>query len=335
MKNEKEVLLGLYKKSKDVLESKRAHAVLLVKQGRSIKEVAEICFVDEDTVRNWVAKWDEENEVKDAPRTGASLKLTKEIKQEIIELVDENNPQNHGLFVTSWDCSELRIYLQQRFNVAVCNEQIRKLLKRNNFNWRKLNYKFIKADEEKRKDFLEDFKDFHDDISQTTLIFQDEMASKLHPNKGYIWTREEKPFIETECSHEKTYIVGGVSPTSGETFTLTNEKFNSLIFIQYLKLLLNSIDGEITLVLDNSPVHHSKIVNQFVDKNPRLNRMFLPEYSPDLNPKENFWNYLRKKFLNNKVFKTVGEMASGVLEFIKKIPKEIVKKICSYDYLLR
>ena len=332
MKNEKEVLLGLYKSSR---ESMRAHTVLLIKEGKSISEVAKLFYVDEDTVRNWVAKWNEENEVKDASRTGASLKLTKEIETEIIELVDENNPENHGMIATAWDCNELRIYLQQRFNVAVCNEQIRKLLKRNNFNWRKLNYKFIKADEEKRNSFLEDFKEFHDDISQTTLIFQDEMASKLHPNKGYIWTREGKPFIETECSHEKTYIVGGVSPTTGETFTLTNEKFNSLIFIQYLKLLLNSVDGEITLVLDNSPVHHSKIVNQFVDNNKRLNRMFLPEYSPDLNPKENFWNYVRKKFLNNKVFKTVEEMSRGVMEFIKKIPREVVKKICSYDYLLR
>ena len=335
MKNEKEVLLNLYKKSKDILESKRAHAVLLVKSGRKISDVAEIFFVDEDTVRNWVTKWDEENETKDAPRTGASLKLTEEIEKEIVFLVGENNPEVHGMFCSSWDCSELKIYLQRQFNAAVCIEQIRKILKRNNFNWRKLNYKFINADEEKRKDFLEDFKEFHDDISQTTLIFQDEMASKLHPNKGYIWTREEKPFIETECSHEKTYIVGGVSPTSGETFTLTNEKFNSLIFVQYLKLLLNSVDGEITLVLDNSPVHHSKIVNQFVDNNKRLNRIFLPEYSPDLNPKENFWNYLRKKFLNNKIFKTTEEMAEAVKEFIKKIPREVVKKICSYDYLLR
>lgn len=332
MKNEKEVLLSLYKSSK---ESMRAHAVLLVKEGKSINEVAKLFYVDEDTVRNWVAKWDEENEVKDAPRTGASLKLTKEIEQEIVFLVEENNPENHGMFATSWDCSELRIYLQDKYFFKISNEQIRKLLKRNNFNWRKLNYKFVNADEEKRKSFLSDFKQFHDDISQTTLIFQDEMASKLHPNKGCIWTREKKPFIETECSHQKTYIVGGVSPTIGETFTLTNEKFNSVIFIQYLKLLLEDIDGEITLVLDNSPVHHSKIVNQFFDNNPRLNRIFLPEYSPDFNPKENFWNYLRKKFLNNKVFKTVAEMAEAVKEFIKKIPKEVVKKICSYNYLLR
>jgi transposase len=332
MKNEKEVLLNLYKSSR---ESMRAHAILLVKEGKSISEVAEIFFVDEDTVRNWVDKWNEEQKVKDAPRSGASLKLTKEIEMEIIQLVEENNPQIHGMFTTTWDCNELRIYLQEKYFLKISNEQIRKLLKRNKFNWRKLNYKFVNADEEKRNAFLSDFKEFHDDISQTTLIFQDEMASKLHPNKGYIWTREEKPFIETECSHEKTYIIGGVSPMSGETFTLTNEKFNSLVFIQYLKLLLENIEGEITIVQDNSPVHHSKIVNQFFDNNLRLNRIFLPEYSPDLNPKENFWNYLRKKFLNNKVFKNVKEMASGVLEFIKKIPKKVVKKICSYDYLLR
>ena len=141
--------------------------------------------------------------------------------------------------------------------------------------------------------------------------------------------------IETEGSHEKTYLVGGVAPTTGETFTVTNEKFNSLVFIKFLNLLLNKIEGEITLVLDNSPVHHSKAATQFLEVNPRVNTLFLPEYSPDLNPKENFWNYLRKKFLNNKVFKTVEEMAREVKRFIKKIPREIVKKICSYDYLLR
>jgi len=332
MKNEKEVLLSLYKQSK---ESMRAHAVLLVKEGKSIKEVADLFYVDEDSVRNWMTRWNEEQETKDAPRSGASCKITKEIEKEIVKLVEENDPTKHGMFCSSWDCNELRIYLKQQRGVAVSNEQLRKILKRNDFNWRKLNYKFIKADEEKRKEFIDSFNEFHNDISQTTLIFEDEMASKLHPNKGFIWTREEKPFIETECSHEKTYIVGGVSPTSGETFTVTNEKFNSLIFIQFLNLLLNKIEGEITLVMDNHPSHHSKVVTQFLDINQRINPLFLPEYSPDFNPKENFWNYLRKKFLNNKVFKTVQDMAREVKKFIRKIPKKIVKKICSYEYLLR
>jgi transposase len=192
----------------------------------------------------------------------------------------------------------------------------------------------VKADEEKREEFIEYLNEFHDDISQTTIIFQDEMASKLHPNKGYIWTREEKPFIETACSHEKTYLVGSVVPTTGDTYTITNERFNSLVFIQFLNLLLKKIEGEITLIMDNHPSHHSNRVQQFLDVNPRINTLFLPEYSPDFNPKENFWNYLRKKFLNNNVFKNVKEMAKEV-KFIRRIPKEIVRRVCSYKYLLR
>src|SRR3989344_5947934 len=166
MKNEKEVLLDLYKKGKDVRESMRAHAVLLVKEGKSIQEVAELFFVDEDTVKNWVTKWDEENKVKDAPRSGASCKITKEIEKEIVKLVEENDPTKHGMFCSSWDCNELRIYLKQQHKVVVSNERLRKILKRNGFNWRKLNYKFIKANEEKRKEFIVSFSESHDDIAE-------------------------------------------------------------------------------------------------------------------------------------------------------------------------
>jgi transposase len=118
-------------------------------------------------------------------------------------------------------------------------------------------------------------------------------------------------------------------------FTVTGDKFNSEIFIKFLKLILSSTRGPISLVIDNHPVHHSQKVKKFLDGKPRIQLICLPKYSPDLNPQENFWNYLRKKFLNNKLFKNVGEMAFELKEFIKTIPKKVVKSICSYAYLLR
>ena len=332
MQSEREVLLSLYKESK---ESMRAHAILLVKEGKPISEIAKIFYVDGDTVRSWIKKWDEQKHVEDLPRSGAPEKITEEIEKEISEMVDENDPQKHGRHATSWDCHELRLWVKEKYGTEISDEQLRRILQRNSFRWRKLNYKFIQADEEKRTDFIEGFNEFHEDISETTLIFQDEMASKLHPNQGHIWTKEVKPFIETDCSHEKNYIVGGVAPTTGNTYTVVDEKFNSEIFIQFLRLLLARINGDITLILDNHPSHHSKMVQDFLEDKSRLNLLFLPAYSPDFNPKENFWNYLRMKFLNNKVFKTTKEMAIAVKEFIKKIPKSVVKKICSYEYLLK
>lgn len=334
MDYEKEVLINLYKYGKDVKESIRSHAILLIKSGKTQAEVARLFFVDEETIRNWIKEWNTNRELEHKPRSGRPRKITKEIEKEMCDLVDENNPEKEGMHASTWDCRELRIWLKDRYGIQITSERIRKILKKNGFNYRKINYKFAKANETKKEQFLEDFKDLHKNM-EGTVIFQDEMSSKLHPNKGYIWTREKKPFIETECSHEKTYLVGGVSPDDGETYTITNKKFNSVVFIEFLTLLLASIRGEIFLVLDNHPSHHSKAVQKFLESHSRINLIFLPEYSPDLNPKENFWNYIRKKFLNNKVFGTVEDMAREVVEFIKGIPREVVKRICSYQYLLR
>jgi len=331
MQKEKEVLLDVYQKGK---ESRRAHAILLSNEGHKVSEIAKLFFVDEDTVRNWIKKWEEEKTTQDKLRTGKPKKITLGIEQRICEIVDENNPEEHGILATSWDCNEIRIWLKKMYGVEASNEQIRKILKRNGFNYRKLNYKFLKADDNQKSKFISNFKDLIDD-KRGTLVFQDEMSSKLHPNKGHIWTREKKPFIETNCSHKKTYVVGGVAPDKGKTYTLTDEKFNAEVFINFLKLLLSSIKGKIDLVIDNSPVHHSKKVKEFLGKKPRIKIICLPKYSPEMNPQENFWNYVRKKFLNNKLFETVEGMAEEVKKFIKSIPKKIVKNICSYEYLLR
>ena len=328
---EKEKLMEIYKNGK---ESRRAHAILLFEEGHKISEIAKLFFVDEDTIRNWLKKWCEEKTTKDKFRSGKPKKIIDGIEKRICKIVDENNPQEHGINATSWDCNEIRIWLKKMYDIESSNEQIRKILKRNGFNYRKLNYKFLKADEKQKFKFIENFKSLIDD-KKGTFVFMDEMKSKLHPNKGRIWTRENKPFIETNCSHKGIYIVGGVAPDKGKTYTLTEDKFNSKTFINFLLLLLSSIKGKIILFQDNHPVHQSKETRDFLLKHRRIDIISLPKYSPELNPKENFWNYIRKKFLNNKLFDSVEQMAEEVLNFIKNIPKKIVKKICSYEYLLR
>lgn len=197
-------------------ESRRAHGILLFEKGYSKKQISDICFVDEDTVRNWITKWNEEKTTDDKSRIGKPRKITSMVEQRICEIVDENEPEEHGISATSWDCREIKIWLKRMYQVEVSDEEIRKILKRNGFNYRKLNYKFLKADEKQKINFIENFKGLIDD-KKGTFVFMDEMKSKLHPNKGKIWTRENKPFIETNCSHKGTYIVGGVAPDKGKT----------------------------------------------------------------------------------------------------------------------
>ncbi len=51
------------------------------------------------------------------------------------------------------------------------------------------------------------------------------------------------------------------------------------------------------MVLDNVRYHHAKKLQRWLEKQTKLEFLFLPPYSPDLNAVERAWWYMRKKLL--------------------------------------
>lgn len=65
----------------------------------------------------------------------------------------------------------------------------------------------------------------------------------------------------------------------------------------------NKNKGKIIIVLDNVRYHHAAILKPFLFNNrKKLELIFLPPYSPDLNPIERFWWYMRKNITHNRSF---------------------------------
>lgn len=324
----------LYKNADIVRESRRYHAVLLVKIGKKVSEVAELLFTTEDTIRSWIKKWDSEKSIRDKQRPGKPCKLTKEEEEELCRLVDENNPENHGYNVSGWDCVELQTYVKDKFNKNVSAETIRKILKRNGFNYKKINYLFSKRDMEARKKFVQEIMDLYELISNnklknTILMFADQISTKLHPKPGYVWTRDNKVFVETLCSHKRLSTLAAIEPLIGEKIHATYDKNNSDSFVEFIdKLEKKKPDKNIILVLDNYPVHHSKKVKERLKKSGRIQIKFLPTYSPDLNPIEWLWGYVRKKYLNNRQCKTREELFEKLENSFNSITPDKIKHIC-------
>ncbi len=90
---------------------------------------------------------------------------------------------------------------------------------------------------------------------------------------------------------------------------------------------------KLIIVLDNARAHHSKELDPFLEahKN-RLELVFLPPYSPELNPMEWFWKFLRKKVTHNTFFGTFKEFKRALIKFIIKfkLPSQEIKTRCSY-----
>lgn len=61
--------------------------------------------------------------------------------------------------------------------------------------------------------------------------------------------------------------------------------------------------------------------------------MYLPPYSPELNPVERLWQHLKDAVLKNKVYDCLTKLEGAVVEFIQSIPVETIKSLCNCSYI--
>ena len=86
---------------------------------------------------------------------------------------------------------------------------------------------------------------------------------------------------------------------------------------------------EVLLVLDQAGWHRSKEL--LVPKTIHLE--YLPAYSPELNPVERLWRWLRRHVCRNKVFVSLQELADVLTQAFRKFTSEVISSLCNCSYL--
>ena len=115
----------------------------------------------------------------------------------------------------------------------------------------------------------------------------------------------KKSEVKCPVTFEKIGVCGAVNPHDGSLFSLTFDGFDSDTFVYYLKWLMKTYrtQKKIVVVLDNASPHKSNKVQDFARKyKKKVELLFLPPYSPDLNPVERVWKNLRYQVTHNVYF---------------------------------
>ena len=82
------------------------------------------------------------------------------------------------------------------------------------------------------------------------------------------------------------------------------------------------------ITVDNGAFHKAKSL--IIPENIKL--LFLPPYSPELNPAENMWAILKRKF-TNKIHHTLEEVSEFITNATAKLTNENIKKTCGFTYV--
>ena len=326
---DEQLLRTLARQCKDAKEKIRLLALHALSIGKSLNLVAEIFCVDEDTLRNWVRKWGGEKSLKDAPRDGRPPSLTDVDKKEIKKLVEENNPKKHGLNASAWDCNELRKYFARKgkiFSIDV----IRKALKEMGARYVKAIIQFAEADENERMVFAKSFVKA-EKSAKAIIFFEDEMSVETKARKGYGWTFEKRlVVVAPQRGRKRLNLFGAVSLKAGEIIQWGSKSAKKISFVKFLgKIWVKHPRKLVWVYLDNLPVHKSGKVKEFLENHPNIQLRYFPKYSPELNPREYWHNFLRKKCLNNTSSKNPQTLMRTINTFTRNTPKNIIQRICT------
>ena len=79
--------------------------------------------------------------------------------------------------------------------------------------------------------------------------------------------------------------------------------------------------GLIYLILDNAKYYRLHVVSEFVQQNPRIQLLFLPAYSPNLNAIERLWRFFKKNITYNSYYEEFAVFRKYSLNFFKNIKK--------------
>lgn len=166
---------------------------------------------------------------------------------------------------------------------------------------------------------------------EAEIFFFDEARFGTHSNLGHGWfPKGTRTTVKVKIGYQNFYLYGAASPISGEHFELILPSANTEcmnIFFQEMSLAIG--DRKIIFIMDGAGWHKSKglIVP------PNIIIIFLPPYSPELNPVERLWLYIKQNTIKNKIYHTLKSLEETVSNFIVNIkPIEIIS-ICRENYM--
>jgi len=162
------------------------------------------------------------------------------------------------------------------------------------------------------------------------LYFQDESRFGLFTKNGKALTAKSvKPICPFHQVFQSTYLFGTFSPLNGNKFMLELPNCDSTNFQIFLDEFSMENPNELKImVLDNGAFHKAKWLK--IPENIAL--IFLPPYSPELNPSEKIWAKFKRDF-TNRLFLSMEELKKYVCKLAVELSKDEVVSICSYDYI--
>lgn len=151
-----------------------------------------------------------------------------------------------------------------------------------------------------------------------------------------MWARTgSRPTAVKQTRYDWLYVLGGVCPRTGQTVGLLSPHINTDVINIFLSQFSAELDHDVHAVMiwDQAGYHTSGKLN--VPDNITL--VPLPPRSPELNPVENLWHYLRSHYWANRAYEDYDGLRHAACHAWQHVclDRPTIQSVCRADYVLR
>jgi transposase len=320
---------------------RRAQAVVLAKQGRTAQDIADSLGCSLKAVKNWVAQYNAGGieALHDRTRSGRPPLLDPtqypQLKQ---RLGDPPRPEDG---VCTLRGADVRQILEREFGVLMSLQSVYDLLQR-------LGYSSLMPrprHEDTNPEVQEFFKEIvveqiqaiaeaHPD-KEVRTYFEDEARFGTQGTITRVWApKGSRPRAVRQNGREWLYVLMAVCVSTGAASALIMPELNTEVLNLFLKQFSGEVPGGVHAVLiwDGAGYHTSG--DLVVPSNVSL--IQLPPYSPELNPVENLWHYLRSHHWSNREYEGYDGLQREAVRSLRAVSDaDTLKNICNTNYVQR
>jgi len=325
---ERAQLRAQHKQERDRRICDRIKAVLLYDKDWSIAAIAEALLLSEDAIREHINEYRESKKLK--PANGGSIE---KLSIEQSEQLKQHLQRHTYLYV-----KDIIAYVQSRWSITYSVPGMRNWLKRHNFSYKKPALVPGKANEQQQREWLTEYEKLKQNLpAHETICFMDGVDPTHNVQPAYGWIQKGmRKEIPANSGRLRINLSGVIDVIEHKVLVQEDKMLHAEATISFFQKIEEAYPEKtrVHVFCDNARYYRNKTVIEYL-KTSKVRLNFLPPYSPNLNPIERLWKWMKERVIYNTYYSEFEDFKSAIFGFFAALSMLAAESVLGQDFRSR
>jgi len=325
---EREQLRFQHKRERDKRICDRIKAILLSDEGWTPQQIAKVLLITDQAVRNHIDDYHISRKLK--PEGGGS---EEKLSRQQSKKLEVHLREHTYLYI-----KDILAYVQTTFSVVYTVAGFRNWLQRHGFSYKKPAVVPGKADKEQQQKWLNEYEKLRQELpADETICFIDGVHPTHNVQSAYGWIQKGvRKEIPANTGRARINLSGSINVITHDIVIQEDRTLNAESTIRFFQKTEEAYPGKqkIHVFCDNAPYYRNKAVKAYLETS-KICLHFLPPYSPNLNPIERLWKWMKERVIYNTYYEDFEDFRGAIFGFFAVLSMATIESILGQEFRSR